>query len=92
LLYPLPIAYALVGAGWYNTTFDFDDALQLDNNTQQEFGWHFGGGVEIPLGSVATLAADLRYVFLDYNFEAVPGTGDVKDDFYIVAFGLLFNL
>ena len=23
------------------------------------------------------LVADLRYVYLDYNFESVPGVGDV---------------
>jgi len=92
LFYPLPIAYAAVGAGWYNTSFDFDDSLNLNNDTQQEFGWHFGGGLEIPLATVAKLAVDLRYVFIDYKFETVPGVGDAKDDFYMATAGVLFNL
>lgn len=92
LLYPLPIVHAAVGAGWYHTTFDFDEATLMSNDTQREFGWHFGGGVELPLGAAAVLTGDLRYVFIDYNFEAVPGSGDVKDDFYMVTAGLLFKL
>jgi hypothetical protein len=92
LLYPLPIAYLAVGAGWYNTSFDFDSDVLFEDDTQQEFGWHFGGGVEIPLGGVVGLIADLRYVYLDYNFESVPGVGDVQDDFYMATAGLLFRL
>ena len=92
LLYPLPVAYAAIGAGWYNTTLDYDDSVTFNDDTQQEFGWHFGGGLEVPLGSVAKLTGDLRYVFLDYNWETVPGQGDVKDDFYMVTTGVLFNL
>lgn len=92
LLYPLPVAYAAIGAGWYNTTFDYDDSVVLADDTQQEFGWHFGGGLELPLGEVMKFTADLRYVYLDYNFETVPGAGDTDDDFYMVTGGLLFNL
>ena len=92
LFYPLSVAYAGVGAGWYNTTFDYDDSVVFSDDTQQEFGWHFGGGLELPMGEVMKFTADLRYVYLDYNFETVPGAGDTQDDFYMVTGGLLFNL
>ena len=87
LLYPLPIVYGGIGAGWYHTTLDFDDP-GVDSDTTQKFGWHFGGGVDAPLGDRTNLTLDLRYVFLDYKFETVPGVGDVKNDFYMVTAGL----
>ena len=91
MLYPLPIAYAAMGAGWYMTTFDPDGDV-LDAETNSEFGWHFGGGIELPLGSAAKLVGDLRYVFLDYNFDAWPGSSEINDDFYMATAGLLFNI
>jgi outer membrane protein W len=79
LLYPLPIVYGAIGAGWYNTTFDFKDTLPLEDDTQQEFGWHFGGGLDLPLGDVASLAVDVRYVYLDYEFDSIPGSAREDD-------------
>lgn len=92
LFYPLPVIYGIAGVGWYHTTFDFSDSVPLSDETQREFGWHFGGGAEVPLGSVAKLGVDIRYVFLDYDFEAVPGTDNIDDDFYMVTAGFLFKL
>lgn len=94
LIYPLPIVYGAIGAGWYNTTFDYDqDKLpSLKDETTQEFGWHFGGGVELPVGSKFKLTADIRYVFLNYDFKEIPGSGDLKSNFYVITAGLLFGL
>jgi hypothetical protein len=93
LLYVLPVAYAAMGAGWYMTTFDVEGApgVVLEDDTETDFGWHFGGGLEIPLGYTAKLVGDLRYVFIDYDFAAVPGSGEVNSDFYMATAGLLFN-
>ena len=91
MLYPVPVAYAAMGAGWYMTTLDID-GMDFGDDTNSEFGWHFGGGVEFPLGSSAQLVGDLRYVFLDYSFDAVPGGGEIDDDFYMATAGLLFDL
>lgn len=90
MLYPLPVVYGALGAGWYNTTFDFDSEIH-DDQTNQEFGWHFGGGVELPVGANVKLTSDIRYVFLDYDFEAVP-FDDVDSNFYVITAGLLFGL
>jgi opacity protein-like surface antigen len=94
MLYVLPVAYAAIGAGWYMTTFDYSSlpGVVLDDRTEHDFGWHFGGGVEFPLGTAATLVADLRYVFLNYDFQTVPGTDNVDSDFYMATAGVLFNL
>jgi opacity protein-like surface antigen len=90
MLYPLPVAYGAIGAGWYNTTFDFNSDI-LEDETSQEFGWHFGAGVELPVGTNVKLTGDLRYVFLDYDFDEVP-FDDVDSNFYVISGGLLFGL
>lgn len=96
LLYPFPIIYGAVGAGWYNTTITYDRVRLADQNledqTSGEFGWHFGGGVELPLGESASLTADIRYVFLNYDFRELPGTGDTNSNFFVISAGVLFGL
>lgn len=89
MLYFLPILYGAMGAGWYMTTIDAEGSF-LGGETKSDFGWHFGAGLEIPLGG-ARLVGDLRYVFLDYGFGATPGS-DVDSDFYMATGGLLFHL
>jgi opacity protein-like surface antigen len=94
LLYPFPIVYGAIGAGWYNTTFDYDQsrAPLLTDQTLQQFGWHFGGGLELPVGTNLKLTGDIRYVFLNYKFQTIPGVGEPKSDFFVVTVGLLFDL
>lgn len=92
LLYPVPVVYGAIGAGWYNTTFDFSQQLSplLADRTEQKFGWHFGGGVEAPAGSSIKLIGDIRYVFIDYDFQEIPG--NPKNDFFVIMAGVLFSL
>jgi opacity protein-like surface antigen len=89
MIYPLPILYGAVGFGWYNTTFDYP---VIDDVTDQQVGWHFGAGVEIPVGPSTKISGDIRYVFIDYEFEDVPGAGVADSDFYVISIGLLFGL
>lgn len=96
LIYPLPMLYGAIGTGWYNTSFTYDHnrlpfALYSDK-TQQNVGWNFGGGVDIPVGPNVKLNADLRYIFINYDFENVPGSEDAKSDFYMLSVSLLFGL
>ena len=93
LFYPLPVAYGAIGAGWYNSKFDFEapgNAASIEER-KQEFGWHFGCGVELPLGAHTKLAGDVRYVFLNYDFDKVPGV-QIDRDFYVITAGILFGL
>ncbi|MDW7681070.1 MAG: outer membrane beta-barrel protein [bacterium] len=94
LIYPIPLVYGAIGAGWYSTTFDYDQDKfpLLKDETTQEFGWHFGGGAELPIGTNFKLTADIRYVFLNYDFEEIPGSGDLESNFYVITAGLLFGL
>lgn len=95
LIYPVPFVYGLAGMGWYNTKFDFDDKKVGINfpkdKEEQQVGWHFGGGLEIPMGKVTTLAADIRYVFLDYDFAKVPGKSELKSDFYEITLSIFWG-
>jgi len=95
-IYAFPTVYAAIGAGWYNSTFDYDESRfpsqVIADETKQEFGWHFGAGLELPVGSNSKLAADFRYVFLNYDFKAIPGFGDLDSDFYVITAGFLFGL
>lgn len=90
MLHIFPGIYGAIGAGWYNTKTDFNIA-GVDDQTSQEFGWHFGGGVELPLGTSTKLIGDIRYTFIDYNFGNVP-FNDVNSNFYTISGGILFGL
>lgn len=97
LIYPIPNIYGAIGAGWYNTRikYDYDKTLSMiepDDETTQEFGWHFGAGAELPVGRTTKLTADIRYVFIDYDFKNAPYSDEVENDFFIINIGLLFGL
>jgi opacity protein-like surface antigen len=94
LIYPFPAVYGAVGAGWYNTTFNYNHGTigGVTDETLQKFGWHFGGGVELPPESNVRLLADIRYVFLNYDFQKLPGTEGMNADFWQATVGLLFSL
>jgi opacity protein-like surface antigen len=95
MIYPLPMLYGVVGMGWYNTTFDFDESLESqgsEDDTKQKVGWHFGAGVELPASPKVKITGDIRYVFLDYDFQSVPGVGGADSDFFLIEAGILFEL
>jgi hypothetical protein len=93
LFYPVRFLYGAIGAGWYYTTFDYDQNKfpLIKDETKQKFGWHFGAGGELPIGS-AKLTADVRYVFLNYDFQQVPGLSGLHSDFFMVTLGILFGI
>jgi len=96
LLYLLPTVYGGVGAGWYNTSFDYADTYNkggYGDETTQEFGWHLAVGVELPASPKVRLFGDVRYVFLDYEFKDLPDAvlDGAKSDFYSINAGILFQ-
>jgi opacity protein-like surface antigen len=92
LIYPAENLYGTFGVGWYNTKIDYQSDLGISDYSGSEFGWHFGAGVEIPLGESVLLTPDFKYVFLDYNFEEVPGAGEINNDYFVINVGLLFRI
>lgn len=86
-LSPVPALYAGAGVGWYNTTFDYDSALPIQDETSQEFGVHVGGGLQVPLAPSAAVDLNGRYVFLrDQESRLVPESFD--PDFWSTTLGL----
>ena len=58
--------YLLGGPGWYKRTVEpIDGGDSGESNT--EFGWHAGGGLEIHAGRHIGIHGDYRYTFLDFN-------------------------
>jgi hypothetical protein len=99
LFYLVPVVYGAVGAGWYNTSIDYNippgylgAGSTYATDTAQEFGWHFGGGVELPMTPSVIFIGDLKYVFLDYNFTNFPGSNGINSNFYVFTAGVLFSL
>jgi hypothetical protein len=91
LFYPVEYLYGVVGVGWYNAKIEYSGTLNdIPDKTSQKFGWHFGAGLDIPLGERAFLFGDFRYVFLNYNFEDVPGGGEINSDYFQISAGLMF--
>lgn len=93
MFYPVDAVFGLVGMGLYNTSFDRDDNdTDLADDTESDIGWHIGGGVEFPLGDRSLLTGDLRYVFLDQEFDSPSGLGNEDSDFYMISVGILVGL
>jgi hypothetical protein len=93
LFFPIQHIYGLAGVGWYNAKLEFSGRLNgLPDKTSQKFGWHFGAGMEIPLGERTFIFGDFRYIFLNYDFTDVPGGGEISSDYFQINAGLMFPL
>ena len=94
MLSVFPFIHAEAGIGWYNTKIDYSSALQAlgaKNETTQDIGYHLGAGAELPLGNVV-LTGDIRYVFLNVDFNNTVKLASQKSDYYTINVGLLFKL
>ncbi len=93
LVYPVSIVYALAGLGWYNTTLDFPSESPFEDQSDSNLGYHVGGGVEIPLSPRFSLTSDLRWLFVDYEFEEIADSvGDAEANSITLNAGLLIGL
>jgi hypothetical protein len=96
MAYPIPIVYLLAGVGWYNTTIEFKDSgvtTGPDSETKDNFGSHFGAGIELPIGGNKSLSADVRYVFLNYDVTKLDlgGLKELDADYFSFQVGLTFD-
>ncbi|MFN0149772.1 MAG: outer membrane beta-barrel protein [bacterium] len=91
LILPIAPVYALVGLGLYNTTIDFPEDFAFDDETESKLGYHFGAGAEILLNDAVSVTGDVRWHFVDYEFENIPSSvGEVDADVMTVNLGLVF--
>ncbi len=93
---PWPLVYLLGGVGWYNTTIEFSDpeiTMGPTRETNDNFGIHFGAGLELPIGGDKSLSGDLRYAFLNYEVKKLdlPGVDELDADFFSFQIGLTLN-
>lgn len=93
LVFPLKHIYGVAGLGWYHTTLDFPDESTFDDQTDSQLGYHLGAGVEVPVVPAVRLTGDVRWLFVDYEFDDIPDTfGNVDADAVAFNAGLLFYL
>jgi opacity protein-like surface antigen len=91
MVFPLRSIYGLAGLGWYNSTLDFPSESTFDDQTDTKLGYHFGAGVELPLDQSVRLTGDVRWQFVDYEFDQIPDTiGKVEEDNLTLNAGILF--
>lgn len=89
LLFPAsgPIApYVLGGGGWYSHKVELlagDEVLFSES--ERQFGWHAGLGLELRMGRHAALHGDYRYTFLRFGSEE-----DEENDGFTYAGGKWF--
>jgi hypothetical protein len=96
LLFPIPDSpiepYGVFGAGWYYTRIDFDGALSgLDNETDRDFAFHAGAGLQVEVGPRFAVFADFRWVFLDEPGVDNGNLDEEEFDFGMVTIGGSFS-
>jgi opacity protein-like surface antigen len=85
---PLPTFYLGGGVGFYHTTYDYASTLPFQDDTQEQFGTHLGGGLSIPLlPAVASLDLNARYVHLADKATPVSSLA-VKQSFVSTSLGV----
>ena len=96
VLSPLPIMYAVAGVGWYHTTLDFHtptSAIYKDETTT-EFGYHAGAGLRFPIVPAVSAIADVRYSYVNYDFDQFTDavTELDKGNYVSLNAGLMFQM
>lgn len=74
--------YLVGGGGIYYTKIDYSDSLEdlgFDDRIERPWGWHVGGGLEIPFTETVAINADVRYIFMDSEFGR-EGTTNLDED------------
>jgi opacity protein-like surface antigen len=90
LIYIIPSGpiqpYLVGGVGWYYTRVDPEGGSA---DTSQEFGYHGGAGVDVPLGPNWVLNGDFRYFALADNVEGRDAE-DIDADGWQVRLGITY--
>ncbi len=92
-LKPVPFVYGGAGVGWYNTTYDYNQAVlgnAVQDVTKQQFGVHVGGGLRAPLTPAVALELNGRYVMMR-NPHDVLVPEHFNPDFWTASAGLAFH-
>ncbi len=89
-LRPVPALYAGGGVGWYHTTLNYAASTLIPDQTQEQFGVHVGGGLQVPVSPAASIDLGGRYVMLrNQSDRLVPQ--HFNPDFWITSLGLAIH-
>lgn len=66
--------YGVAGAGAYYTIYETEGDLVDEWDSEFNFGYHLGFGIELPFSENVALSLDYRYIFL------TPDNGDAPED------------
>jgi hypothetical protein len=89
MVFPIPVVYGLAGLGFYRSTLE----VAGEEHTDTQLGYHFGAGVEAPLIPLLKLTGDIRYQFVDYEFDEIAESlGKVEANGYAISAGLILYL
>jgi opacity protein-like surface antigen len=80
--------YGLAGLGAYYAIYDYDGGfVNPGDDSEVNFGYHLGFGVDIAISESAALNVDYRYLFLDGNNDDVA---DKEFSGNVISAGLTF--
>ena len=88
---PTPQLYIGAGVGWYQTTLDYDEDLPIEDDTSQDFGFHVGGGVQVPVAEKVSVDLGGRYTFMDDVETELNDLDNLNPDFWTTSLGLAFK-
>ena len=88
---PTPQLYLGAGVGWYQTTLDYDEDLGIADDTSQDFGFHVGGGVQVPVAEKISVDLGGRYTFMDNVETELNDLDNLNPDFWTTSLGLAFK-
>lgn len=81
--------YGLGGVGGYYTMYDTDEGFE-DIDSEFNFGYHLGFGIELPTNSDVSLSLDYRYLFLTSEGENLPEDAEFSGNAFTAS--LMFYL
>ncbi|MFO7653269.1 MAG: outer membrane beta-barrel protein [Candidatus Krumholzibacteriia bacterium] len=76
--------FGALGAGWYHLIYDYSDdleALGFDDDSEDTFGWHLGGGVDFPVAESVSVFGEARFVFADADRDLDDQLASQVEDF-----------
>lgn len=82
--------YALGGIGAYYTIYDADGDFVDDWDSEFNFGYHAGLGLELNMSSNAALGIDYRYLFLTPENENAPEDADYSGNVFTASLMFYF--
>jgi opacity protein-like surface antigen len=88
---PTTTPYILAGVGLHSMTFEYSGALAAESDdTESEFGFHGGAGLEMSVGSSLKVHMDVRWILVDPDPSA-SALRHEKFDTVQFSFGLDFR-